>query len=268
MPSFILLPDDEIDALVEYVKYLSLRGETEEKLLRASYDLSEGEKLPTDREFLVEQVLAEVVEPWQAADESIIAPPERAEPDAQAIAAGRELFFGNKAGCVKCHGVTALGDGQTNEFDDWSKAVFEFTKTLNNTRESLLEDAADAKSAEASGEEEVAEADEPQVDELASVQHQLAVLKADTLPPRNAIPRNLRLGNYRGGRRPLDLFRRIHAGITGTPMPGVGPSAPGAQGVLSPEEIWQLVDYIRSLPFEPISEPPPSGPTTAGRDRL
>ena len=29
MPSFLLLPDDEIDALIEYVKYLSYRGQTE-----------------------------------------------------------------------------------------------------------------------------------------------------------------------------------------------------------------------------------------------
>src|SRR5207248_2464538 len=32
-------------------------------------------------------------------------------------------------------------------------------------------------------------------------------------------PRNLRLGVYRGGRRPLDLYYRIHDGINGTPMP-------------------------------------------------
>ena len=29
MPSFKLLPGYEVDALVEYVKYLSIRGETE-----------------------------------------------------------------------------------------------------------------------------------------------------------------------------------------------------------------------------------------------
>ena len=29
MPSFLLLPDNEIEALVEYVKYLAIRGESE-----------------------------------------------------------------------------------------------------------------------------------------------------------------------------------------------------------------------------------------------
>ena len=38
-------------------------------------------------------------------------------------------------------------------------------------------------------------------------------------------------------------------------MPATGPVAPGAQGTLTEEEMWQIVDYLRSLPFEPASEP-------------
>jgi len=63
------------------------------------------------------------------------------------------------------------------------------------------------------------------------------------------------LGVYRGGRRPLDLFRRVDQGIPGTPMPAGGPASPGAEGTLSEEEIWHLVDYVRSLPYEPASRP-------------
>jgi hypothetical protein len=79
-------------------------------------------------------------------------------------------------------------------------------------------------------------------------------------PIRNAIPRNLRKGVYRGGRRRLDLYCRVHAGISGTPMPGVGASAPGGQGTLSDEEIWSIVDYILNLPYEPASNPQPALP--------
>jgi mono/diheme cytochrome c family protein len=75
------------------------------------------------------------------------------------------------------------------------------------------------------------------------------------LSPRNAIPRNLREGVFRGGRRPIDVFWRISAGIPGTPMPASGPAAEGAQGTLKQEEIWQIVDYVHSLPFEPASLP-------------
>ncbi len=35
-------------------------------------------------------------------------------------------------------------------------------------------------------------------------------------------PRNLTLGLWRGGRQPIDLYRRIHEGIAGSSMPGQG----------------------------------------------
>ncbi len=56
-------------------------------------------------------------------------------------------------------------------------------------------------------------------------------------------PRNLHQGVYRGGRRPIDIFRRISAGIKGTPMPGFGTS-------LKDEQIWDLVNYVLSVPYE------------------
>jgi hypothetical protein len=75
------------------------------------------------------------------------------------------------------------------------------------------------------------------------------------LEPRRAIPRNLREGSYRGGRRQIDLFLRVFAGIPGMGMPNTGPVSEGGQGSLTEEEMWQLVDYVSSLPFEPVSQP-------------
>ncbi len=57
-------------------------------------------------------------------------------------------------------------------------------------------------------------------------------------------PRNLTLGQYRGGRRPVDVFRRIYAGIKGTPMPGFGKTA------LKDEEIWDIVNYAMSIQYQ------------------
>ena len=57
-------------------------------------------------------------------------------------------------------------------------------------------------------------------------------------------PRNLRSGQYRGGRRPVDVYRRIYAGIKGTPMPAFGGT------VLKDEEIWDVVNFVMSLPYE------------------
>lgn len=65
-------------------------------------------------------------------------------------------------------------------------------------------------------------------------------------------PRNLRRGIYRGGGRPIDVYRRIYAGINGTPMPGIGESK-DAQGqpLLSSEDMWALVHYVRRLGENP-----------------
>src|SRR6185295_17507191 len=54
------------------------------------------------------------------------------------------------------------------------------------------------------------------------------------------LPRDLRRDPFRGGRRPIDLYRRIYAGIQGGPMPAMS-------GLLSGEEIWALVHYTRQL---------------------
>ncbi|MDZ4688474.1 MAG: cytochrome c [Planctomycetaceae bacterium] len=70
-------------------------------------------------------------------------------------------------------------------------------------------------------------------------------------------PRNLRQGQYRGGRRPVDVFRRIYAGIKTTPMPAFGGT------VLKDEDIWDVVNYVMSLPYEP--EVPSAGPAKAPR---
>jgi len=69
------------------------------------------------------------------------------------------------------------------------------------------------------------------------------------LPLRNILPRNLRDGIYRGGRRPIDIFWRVHNGIDGTPMPAANKQA------LQDSDIWDIVNYVLSLPYEPVSRP-------------
>ncbi len=65
-------------------------------------------------------------------------------------------------------------------------------------------------------------------------------------------PRDLTRGIYRGGRRPIDIYRRISAGIKGTPMPAFGGT------VLNDREIWDLVNYVYSVPFESRTRPVPA----------
>jgi mono/diheme cytochrome c family protein len=265
MPSFALLPPDEVESLVEYVKYLSIRGQMETALVNFVADeVDEGETLdpekdPELREVIVGDLLGEVVTVWQEANDQIIVPTGDAVPAdnrtteeiAASAAAGRELFYGTRANCIQCHGPTALGDGQQTDFDNWSKAHKEFI----DATDSLILQIPDKKQALAdlSG-EDLAAAEV----ELTRMQRELRnrqELIAHMLPLRNAIPRNLREDIYRGGRRPVDLFWRISAGIAGSPMPAAGPASPGATGTLTEQEIWQIVDYVQSLPYEPASRP-------------
>ncbi len=233
MPSFALLSETQIDALAEYVKYLSIRGETELALMRAYFELdddAEG-KLPETREFLVGEVLSPIAERWKGAVDALIAVPEMpADIDmAASIAKGRELFYGDKANCVKCHGPTALGDGQANDYDDWNKSIVTWKQELASA-ESAVRGVA------------------------------RKVLDGDALEPRTIPPRNLRQGIYRGGRRPIDIYYRVHAGINGAPMPA-------AKGTVSPEDIWHIVNYVRSLPYELDGELGADRPALA-RDRF
>ena len=224
MPSFALLSPIQVDALVEYVKYLSIRGETELVLMRQFFELDDEDegKLPEGREFLVEEVLEPIAEKWIAAADAAIEVPEMADDldMAASIAKGKELFYGDRANCVKCHGVTALGDGQANDYDDWSKNIVKIEAKLAGLDPGKLEP-----------------------DERKWVAEFTKVLDRDALRPRTIPPRNLRQGIYRGGRRPLDVYYRIHAGINGAPMPA-------AQGTVSPDEIWHIVNYVLSLPYD------------------
>ncbi|MEX2113573.1 MAG: cytochrome c [Pirellulales bacterium] len=244
MPAFDLLPDMQVKALVEYVKYLSLRGQTEISLINAIADLSEGDQLDTSRGMLVDEIMQPIADSWIAANESIINPDPKPEVAlAQSIDQGRELYYGAKANCVKCHGPGSLGDGQTTDYDDWSKPLFEMAQSVASEQASLASDT---------------EMDSTQRSEIKErLAFDSLVLKKDSLPPRRAIPRNLRQGIYRGGRRPVDVYRRIYAGINGAPMPGVGPATPGATGTLTSDEIWNLVDYVLSLPYEAATDHPP-----------
>jgi mono/diheme cytochrome c family protein len=255
MPSFALLSESQIDALVEYVKYLSIRGETELALMRAFFELDDDAqgKLPESREFLVDETLSPIAEKWKSAAAAQIAVPDMpADIDmAASIAKGRELFYGDKANCVKCHGVTGLGDGQANDYDDWNKAIVEINKEIKGGLTKAGETSTSGMSAEEATDYR------KQVAWLGKFSH---VIEGDALTPRTIPPRNLRLGVYRGGRRPLDLYYRIHAGINGAPMPA-------AKGTVPPEDIWHIVNYIRSLPYEFDGELGADRPMVA-RDRF
>ncbi len=240
MPGFRNLQPKEVESLVQYVKFLSIRGQLERRLL-AEVDVMDGEPIldlslvgresdDEDREEFGEQLATvveeflyeDIVERWANADDAVTdvpVPPksfsDQHEDHELLVESGRQLFRG-KANCVQCHGPTGLGDGQNENYDDWTN---DWLKTAGV---------------------------DPQDQE--SYRH---FLDAGALEPRFISPRNLQHGIFRGGGRPVDLYRRIANGIEGTPMP----SAP----TLNSDEIWALVAMIRELKFDRLSKPGVTG---------
>ncbi|QGJ69662.1 Hypothetical protein PBC10988_13440 [Planctomycetales bacterium 10988] len=209
MPAFLLLPDDQLGALAEYVIYLSMRGEIE-LYLRQLSEIEEDFAVPGEEDFtkeLVDSGIDYVSGNWQDLDSKRVQPPAPPEmPLEESIALGRELFYDEKrTKCAGCHGDYALGDGQI-QVDYWNKLKA-------NTQGEPVED----------------------VDKLFA------------LPLQKINPRNLRIGTYRGGRRPIDLYWRMYCGVIPSGMPEFGSS-------LSSDDIWHLVHYVQSLPYDSISK--------------
>jgi mono/diheme cytochrome c family protein len=214
MPAFKNLLPEAIEALVEYVIYLSIRGETELLILQAILD--EEEPLPLSfplKERIIQEDVAWIWEQWSLPqnfpDRSVVVPPppppigSRADWEAS-VARGREIYLSERAQCAKCHGPEGAGDGeQAGElYDDWNYPKRGPTPAHTAQRARLY-----------------------------------------TLPLRALRVRNFREGVFRGGSRPEDLYLRIAIGLKGTPMGGVGPT-PESKGALEPEEIWDLVHFV------------------------
>lgn len=245
MPSFKLLLDSEVEALVHYVKYLAIRGEVERKLIYETSQLEEkvrlvdvNDKSPDQAEKVsgIKTYVKDIVAKWQQAEAAVVEVPSRPAKSPEELVAsqkrGRALFYGTVANCVKCHGDSALGDGQAGDFDEWVKEFVDPNKP--------------------------GDADKIQ-----------AYVGLGLPEPRNIKPRNLRQGVFRGGLRPVDIFWRIRNGIEGTPMPAatLKPEGnPHAKG-LTTDDIWDLVNYVQQLPYEPLSQPP-HVETTDLRERL
>jgi mono/diheme cytochrome c family protein len=74
-------------------------------------------------------------------------------------------------------------------------------------------------------------------------------------------PRDLVCAPLRFGDTPVDIYRRIHAGINGTPMPSHA-------SLLNEDDIWDLVLYVNSLREGIQTEPSPTRqPPARSRER-
>lgn len=244
MPSFVLLGDEKLGMIVDYVRWLSIRGDTEIKLFnefaaagatpkdrdsaaddRVQEAKAEGEKRLSAGEArkaitaevmkgineslaeTVETVATDIAESWAKADEpeSVIAPKvKRTPPSPESIERGRKLYLSQVQG-KKTQCADCHGPAGRGDGPNTEQ----FWPIPGTTPERKYETVG-------------------LHDEWGFPQQ----------------PRNLTRGVYRGGRRPVDIYRRIFAGIRGTQMPGFGGT------VLNDEEIWDVVNYVLSIPFD------------------
>jgi len=233
MPAFVpMLKDPELVALVEYVRWLAMRGQIERQLLvelkgdfpadRVRKEAKETGKGASELEKQLKKELQEyqqdetsegfrsafntivddIVQAWEAVDDpaAVVMPPVARVPDTPQSRERGQVLFVKDGKCINCHGPTGRGNGfQTEDFFK--------NETFGATGEMFAERG----------------------------------LHDDW--GYSIKPRDLTRGIYRGGRRPIDIYRRVSQGIKGTLMPA-------APATITPEQIWDLVNYVMSIPFE------------------
>jgi mono/diheme cytochrome c family protein len=184
MPTFRWMPQDDLDAVIDYVMLLSSRGEVEFRLLRlASEQLGDEDNI--DPQLVAEQVQL-IASSWADADTKIVRPlTPQPQYTQDSIEAGAKAFV--QLNCYKCHGRDGRGNKAFNVGkDDWGRIAY----------------AAD-----------------------------------------------LTTGMLHGGRRPIDIYRRIYSGINATPMPAFAQpnSGKGETETQRSETIWHLAHFITSI---------------------
>ncbi|MEO6807958.1 MAG: c-type cytochrome, partial [Isosphaeraceae bacterium] len=231
-----LMTHPEIEQVIDYVIFLSARGQTEINLINNAFLAEESEAEDLFDEDVLNESTKVVFEAWAGAEAAVLNPPiPRVPPTGRSIANGRSLFLGHQATkglqCVGCHDEKAHGNGtsfvplavfQDITFGGDPNRLDERLKTYDKATQDLWTNGS--------------------IDDWGN-------------PLRAANLNNGERTVYKGGQRPIDLYRRIAKGINGAKMPAHA-------SVLKPEEIWDLVNFVLALPSHPeLLEhvPPPPG---------
>lgn len=194
MPAFPWMSDGDLAAVVDYVIFLSQRGEVERDVTLMAGEYEETENLEF---YEFSDAIEAARDSWIEAEDAVVLPV-TAEPKytEETVAAGRTLFLSK--GCANCHGTD--GKGQV----EWINPEFLAEQAA------LPEDQREKINYDVWGEPG------PAADLTARMLH--------------------------GGRRPIDIYRRIWTGINGTPMPSFS-------GLFAeePDGAWHLVHYVRHI---------------------
>jgi mono/diheme cytochrome c family protein len=232
MPAFeSLLTATQIEEVIDYVMFLTMRGQTESELIGAASQLEDNKPEELNEE--IPNAVKLVFSQWTRAQNEVVNPPiARTEPTRESILRGRDLFLASD--CKDCHGRLALGNGESFVKQEvFNDVVFGGNPSERQAR----------------------------LDQYDEKTKALWKLKPDSWgnPLR---PANLNRGIYKGGRRPIDIYWRIAKGINGAQMPAHYPSP------FDEKKMWDVVNFVLALPYEPellkdAPAPPPSAPAVA-----
>ncbi len=231
---------EQFAAYQEFQKELAEQSELRETLAAAlkvtSADQLSRYETYTESWEIIQDFAKEIGQSWLEAEDEVLQVPEppadipvaesyadvikfRSGPQAAdfeaSIKKGQDLFAGKVASCSKCHGETGLGNGQTTDYDEWTKDWTTRVGLKPEDRDSLI-----------------------------------PLLARGALPPKNAIPRNFADGVFHGGSSSQQIYRRITQGIDGTPMP----ASTFVEGQYEQRDVWHLINFIRSLQKPELSE--------------
>lgn len=221
MPAFdALLTGPEIEQAIDYVMFLSMRGETELALIEEASISDEKDPNALSDE-IAREAANGIFNKWKLALTQVLNPPTPRTPSTrESVLRGRDLFLGRtseKLECAGCHGPLALGNGPSFVSQD----VFNEVIFGGNPSERRL-----------------------RIEKLDEKTKILWNQKPDDWG--NAVqPANLNRGVYKGGRRPIDIFWRVAKGINGAQMPAHYPSP------LNEQKVWDVVNFVLALPYEP-----------------
>ena len=138
MPAFeALMSDAEIEQVIDYMIFLSMRGETELGLIDEATIADENDPEALADETRRRASPTAVFNKWKAAETQVVNPPvRRTPPTRESVLRGRELFLGlnttgNKLECTGCHGPQA-----------WATARASSSRTSSTTSSSAAAPAA------------------------------------------------------------------------------------------------------------------------------
>ncbi len=243
MPAHLILKREEIEAMVSYVIHLSIRGKAEFDTLKQAFLLIDGklvhEKTPRDKDGKPrtdlskpgnEELNAELQKrifddvqtyaqgtaaEWVASqrDEEMI------QPKANPYVSEKDKFASRLRGKLMFNGV---GGTEKRDFRDADGEV------------ATIEVKVDAKRAK-----------EANCVECHIDYGRRAEFRWDEWGTQ-VRPRNFTEGIFRGGKRPADIFHRVHSGINGSGMQ--------AYHGLEENTLWDLVNFVQALGYPKMRE--------------